>query len=440
MAKTITDAQVTGQRGEEMVAMLAHEMGFIFSHRGQPEAGVDGFLEIRDPVDGRVTGQFVAVQVKTTTAAAYPGETEIGFDYTMREEDVAYWRGTNIPVVIVLVNLAKHIAYWKSIESGHGAEHRRLRIDKTRDVFDKDARDAIANLCIDRGRFGVYVPALNHGERAHLNLLKVNFPATVYVGFSPYKTGQRALSALLKGEDRPPDDWVIRGGQFMSFRDPRTGPLAEIVDGGAVEPIDSIEVAFPDEEADEHAFIELLRRTVAAQVEGVLSFDKLRRVFYFPAQPRKIERAYYYESLKSRASANVVRIYRRGGMIKYVRHHAFEPRFWRVDDEWLMSVTPTFHFTWDGIRPDKFASNRLSGKKQREFNSALNGQLAMWRYLLVDDRSKYAADLFPQEPAMRPLVSFDAVEPLELQRAVPEDVWRKAHQNVVDDGLFAGAH
>ncbi len=32
-------------------------------------------------------------------------------------------------------------------------------------------------------------------------------------------------------------------------------------------------------------------------------------------------------------------------------------------------VAPTFVFTWDGFRPDRFASGRLAGKKQREFNS-----------------------------------------------------------------------
>jgi hypothetical protein len=48
----------------------------------------------------------------------------------------------------------------------------------------------------------------------------------------------------------------------------------------------------------------------------------------------------------------------------------------------MMSVTPTFVFTWDGFRPDRFASGHLAAKKQREFNASLLGQFVMWRNLL----------------------------------------------------------
>ena len=243
--KTITNAQIVGQQGEETVSQLAYRMGFLFSHHGPIDAGIDGFLEIRDPVNGQVTGKFVAVQVKTTSDGPYAGETETGFDYTMRPEDVSYWRGTNVPVIIVLVHLGRRTAYWKSVDAGTGRGARRLRIEKVRDVFDETAADAIASLCVDREGFGIYFPPLNQGETAHLNLLKIHFPPTAYVAFSPYKTGRQALFALLESEDRPPDDWVVRGGQFMSFRDPRAGPLAEIVDGGTVEPIGSEETHVP---------------------------------------------------------------------------------------------------------------------------------------------------------------------------------------------------
>lgn len=436
MSKTITDSQIIGQLGESIVRQRALKMGFVFQHHGPLEAGIDGILEIRDPVNGSMTGQLVAVQVKTTSQD-FAGETRDGFDYTMRKEDVAYWRDTSIPVIIVLVHSEKETAYWKHVSDGHGPGHRRLRFDKARDVFDERARESIANLCVDKGGFGVYFPALNAGEQAHLNLLKVKFPKTAYVAFSPHAFGHHALFALLKHEDRPPDDWVVRSRQFMSFRDPRVWPLSEIVDEGTVEPIASEELVLPDDEAQEFVFIELLRRTLASQVEGLLSFDKVHRTFYFPARPPKIEHSYYYKSLKNRAAAKVVVAYRRrNGKLNYVRHHAFEPRFWRVEDEWFMSLMPTYHFTWDGVRPDKFASSRLAGKKQRELNSALNGQLAMWRYLLVDEQQGNTTGLFSQEPGGSSPITFEALQPLSLERSVPESVWRTEDAGELDAGLF----
>ena len=436
MSKTITDSQIIGQLGESIVRQRALKMGFVFQHHGPLEAGIDGILEIRDPVSGSMTGQLVAVQVKTTSQD-FAGEAEDGFDYTMRKEDIAYWRDTSIPVIVVLVQSEKETAYWKHVGDGHGPGHRRLRFDKAKDVFDERARENIAKLCVDKGGFGVYFPALNAGEQAHLNLLKVKFPETAYVAFSPHAFGHHALFALLKHEDRPPDDWVVRSRQFMSFRDPRVWPLSEIVDEGTVEPIASQELAFPEDEVQEFVFIELLRRTLASQVEGLLSFDKVHRAFYFPARPPEIEHTYYYKSLKNRAAAKVVVAYRRDGKLNYVRHHAFEPRFWRVEDEWFMSLTPTYHFTWDGVRPDKFASSRLAGKKQRELNSALNGQLAMWRHLLVDDQQKSANGLFAQAGGgVRPPVTFEVLPPLPLARSVPEPMWQTDDTRELDAGLF----
>ena len=439
MPKTITEAQIVGQQGEQFVSHQAYEMGFTFTSHGPLEAGIDGFLEILDP-SGRATGQFVAVQVKTKKEGAYAGETNAGFTYMMREDDLAYWKGANVPVIIVLVHLQKRAAYWMSIEAGQGDGHRQLRFDKRRDAFDKGASDAIANLCVDQGQFGVYFPALNHGEEAHLNLLRVRLPTSVYVGFSPHTTGRDALFELLKHEDRPPDDWVIRARQFISFRDPKVWPLSEIVDSGTVERLDCSEVAFPNDEEDEHTFIELLRRTLAMQLEGTLAFEKQHRTFYFPAQPPEIRRAYSYRSLKRTASAHVVQVYRKdgSGVINFVRHHAFKPRFWRIEDEWLMSVTPTYHFTWDGIRPDRLASDRLAGKKQLERNSSLNGQLAMWKHLLVKGVHEEVADLFPpkREQSAHALY-FEVLNPLKLQKAVPEETWRRSAPDPVDDGLFA---
>jgi hypothetical protein len=70
---------------------------------------------------------------------------------------------------------------------------------------------------------------------------------------------------------------VIRKGEFISFRDPREGPLAKIVDVGLIEQISSDDVVFPDDEADEHTVIELLRRTLGAQLDGLLVFKRDQR-------------------------------------------------------------------------------------------------------------------------------------------------------------------
>lgn len=433
MTKTITNPQIIGTQGEALVSERANAMGFMYSRYGPLEAGVDGFLEIRDPETGKPTGQFVAVQVKTKASGAYTAETDAGFEYLMDEADVGYWRGCNVPVIVVLVHLERNVAYWKAADTGEGTASRRLRIDKAGDRFDADARDAIAALCVEKSGFGVWFPPLKSEENGHLNLLEVVLPEQIYVGASPFKSGRHALRELLGHEERPPDDWVIRGGIFMSFRDPREGPLAHIVDGGSVEEFGADEIAFPDEEPDEHVIIDLLRRTLSAQLDGILAYSRAQKALYFPASPETIEYTYHYKSLKQRTQADVVKKYEKNGKLKYVRHHAFEPRFWRIGDQWFMSVTPTFVFTWDGFRPDKFASGRLSGKKRREYNSALTGQFAMWRYLLVGEEGNDIARLFDVEPEIDRVLRFRPVEPVSLPRGVPDDLWRASEPDTAGD-------
>lgn len=435
MTKTITRQQIAGSQGEAFVRERAHDMGFLFNPYGQPEAGIDGLLELRDPDTGEVKGQLLAVQVKTRDDGTYTAETETTFEYLLDPRDVEYWRQGNLPTIIVLVHLGRKEAYWKNVDAGTGPGTRRLLFDKAKDRFDKDARNAIAALCVSKGGWGVWFPPLQGGEPGHLNMVEVVLPETVFVAAALYKTGRQALAELLAAEARPPYDWVIRGGQFLSFIDPRGGPLEVVIDAGSVEEIPTEEIAFTDDEADERTFIEVLRRTLGGQLDGLLSFSRDQKAFYFAAMPGVIDRTYHYVSLKQKTSADVVKKYEKDGKLKYVRHHAFEPRFWRLGDRWMMSVTPTFVFTWDGFRPDRFASGRLAGKKQREYNSSLLGQFVMWRKFLTGlGAPAPSAELFALEELVKDAVlRFQALDLMALPRGVPDELWRSSEPELSAD-------
>src|ERR1700738_3633617 len=50
-----------------------------------------------------------------------------------------------------------------------------------RDRFDRTARDAIAGLCVAKGGWGVWFPALKGGEPGHLNMVEVVLPENLFV-------------------------------------------------------------------------------------------------------------------------------------------------------------------------------------------------------------------------------------------------------------------
>lgn len=424
--KTYSDNQVLGREGEALVKARLHSIGFAFNPSDSMEAGIDGTLEIRDPVTRAATGKTIAVQVKTTASGSYTRETETGFEYLCEPEDVEYWRNWTIPVIVVMVRLSDQGMYWKCVREAGPPDGRRLTVDKALDVLDATAVDALADLAVDTDRFGVWMPPLRGGEPVHLNLLRIELPTTVFTAASPLRSGREARAELLRHDPSPPDEWVLRNGTLVSFRDPRASSLKHVIDPDTVEEEPVATFAFPDDEAEEHRFIELLGRVLCTQLDGSLSFDREQGAYFFPPAPLGIAVTYSYQSLKQGTSADVVKVYKDRKdetKVHYVRHHAFVPRFWRIGDDWYLSVTPTFVFTRDGAKPDRFASERLAKKRQLEKNQAILGQFVMWRHLLCGLGAKPGDDLFGTEPKPG-TIRFLPVEAMQSPRSVPERQWR----------------
>lgn len=436
-SKTIPQSHITGERGVAMVKERIHAMGFLFHTTGQTEAGIDGFIEIRDPATGRVAGRIVAVQIKATDAGQYTRESDEGFEYLCDAEDVQYWQQGNLPLIVVLVRISDGSIYWKPAPS-HGdpgdRETRRLRISKASDRFDQGAGDAIADLTVDQTRPGVWLPASRQQDTLLFNAVKVALPPAIWVASTTHRHGRDALKALLDLTDRPPYDWVARGGRLITFSDIGDSALRHVVDQGSIEELDTEEFALHEDEEEQNLFIELLNRTLRAQVEPTLAWSRAQKLYYFPADGAKIDRFYRYTSMKNEARRAVVKAFRRqDGAVSFVRHSAFHPRFFREFDDWYLSVKPNYMFTWDGARPDRFAGSRLSKIKRLENNAAVRGQFLMWRSLLMGLGQEPAQRslLDPEGPAA--LLRFEPLDIMSLPVSVSDDLWRSRDANAPDD-------
>ena len=127
--KKLSQNQIIGQRGEFLVGDRTLAMGFSFDARNRLETGIDGFLELRNPQTGQTLALWIGAQVKTTEDGAYVREDDAGFEYIVKPDDLAYWRGSNIPVIIVFVRLSDGSMYWKPVDAGLAAEPRRLQFE-----------------------------------------------------------------------------------------------------------------------------------------------------------------------------------------------------------------------------------------------------------------------------------------------------------------------
>jgi hypothetical protein len=432
-SKKLSPQQLVGQRGELQVADRALAMGFAFQGFNRLETGVDGMMELRDPTTHAMSAKWIGAQVKTTEKGRYTAETSEGFEYLLNLSDLDYWEGSNIPIIIVLVRIEDGAMFWKPVDCGRKGEPRRLIFDKAKDVFDVSAADAVAALTIEKDRLGSYVPPMMSGDLLHLNLVRMVLPPSIFVAHSPFKSQREATKEMMSHTGHHHFDWVIRDRTFWSFRNPRGSSVAEVVDMDTLETVDTESLALLEETDDENAFIDLLRRSVEAQLRDDLAFHKDSRSLYFRAIGAGRTRRYDYRSLQQVTSADVVSIHEKVGREMMMRHHAFSPRYQRIGGVWFVSISPTFVFTSDGHLPHPASSIMLAGKKKLERNGAIRGQIVMWRHLLVES-GRPPHDLLVDRSLLdtRARIKFEPLEPIMMDVTVPEEVWKRDDPHAAD--------
>jgi hypothetical protein len=432
MGKRITDSQLLGELGETAVKKIVLEMQFIYDARGRLEAGTDGIMELRDPKTGAPLGKLLGVQVKSTESGQYIRENDRSFEYLLKPDDLKYWRTSDIPVIIVLWRKSDETAYWKDVTDCVEGEERRLRFDKHADVFDARCADRMGALTIDRRSPGVFLPPLNQGEEAIINLLRIKLPDEIFLATSPFASGRDAIPELVK-HDNTRFDWVIRKRRFVSFFDPRDYATRAIIDLDQVEAIDTKLFAFNDDLDDTNDMIDLLRRTVERQTSAQLAYLRKERLFHFRATGISKSRSYRYVANVNETSSKVVSAYANKKNPKgqgYVRHHAARLRFDRLADEWFAAIEPDFYFTNDGFQPHRFPEALLAGKKRLERNAAVRGQVVMWQHLLVES-GKREAGLFDMD-VPEPVLQFERPPVIQLSQAVPESSWTRTDPRAKD--------
>lgn len=88
-AKRIHKSSITGQKGVNLIERVVLGMGFLWYPTGGLEAGIDGFIEIRDSATGEVTNSVLQVQSKAGPSF-FQAETETSLVFRCDENDLNY--------------------------------------------------------------------------------------------------------------------------------------------------------------------------------------------------------------------------------------------------------------------------------------------------------------------------------------------------------------
>jgi hypothetical protein len=389
MVKTYTQQTLTGQAGINLIEKRVLQMGWVWNATNI-EAGIDGYIEIRDPGTGRATN--IILQVQSKALSHFANETPSSLDYICSPKDLEYWLSGNAPVVLVVSRPSTEEAYWVSIKEYFNTaarrRDRRVVFDKGRDKFDIDARDRLAQIAMPRF-LGIYLTPPPRSETLHSNLLRVTqIPASMYRANTQLRDGRQVRRALGYG-DGAPDDWFYRGKQVISLQPFDSVLWNDVIEPGTSERFDMAEWAGSDDRERVNEFLELMFHALKAKLRPLgVAYYRDGEYFYFTAtqdlSPKRME----YKSFRKNATRTVFQGFPSKDdptHMRFYRHLAFAHQFFRFDNTWCLAISPTYHFTFDGWRHHKWYESKLKGIKALEKNPAVLGQVSFWAAMLREE-------------------------------------------------------
>lgn len=421
MPKKYTNQLLSGEGGEALISLRASQMGHVYHRRPGPDAGIDGQLELRDPLTQEATNKLLLVQSKSR--AAFPGEDDHGFYYAASQADIEYWMRADLPVILVCSHPETEEAWWRNVTEWAGDPERRasrrIHFDKQRDRFDESAAAELTRLGVaDAPRIIVQ----RTQERLVSNLLEVaSLPPTIYIAPTSITSPPQAWHRL-RAHNRHGSGWVLHDRSVLSFRDLSRPPF-DVLTLGPPEAFGTGEWAMTSDQDRKRMFVRLLSQTLRDMHHQDLKFKGTFTYFKSDGGERR-------EPSKTRKGRAVVKaIERKRGEGHYAyRHMAASLRFLRLGDTWYLSIRPDYHYTHDGFGKSRYDSELTEGLKRRERNPAVRQQVEFWASFL----SPQPTLLDPQGP-VGPRIRFGQLLEILVDRAFDERTGAD-HERSPNDG------
>jgi hypothetical protein len=424
-AKRITREQILGETAVQFIGRRFLDMGFPWHPTNAPlDAGIDGFVEIRDVQSGEATDAWIAVQSKGRTTLEK--ETDTSFEFTCTPRDLDYWRRGNMPVLLVVSRPDRNEAWWVSVKDYFRGDpgpqkSRRIVFDKTANALTAAAAGQLLTLVQAAGA-GTYFRPAPKRETLHTNLLEVKrFPQLIYSAWTARRDPAEFREQLKKQMQYPPREWLFDSKLVYSVHDLRDEPWASVCDIETVDWIEATKWASSDDPQEQRRFVWMLNECLRSFAGKIgMRYSKEDDALYFKKTSDLSPRVKRYRSRQHSAERVVFREYRSKtdtSKIFYYRHVGFEPRFRHFDGRWRLEINPTYLFTSDGEKTHPYHEEYLAKIKSIEGSGAVGGTVVMFASLLRD-REGLFADNYPH-------LGFGNLLEGELDVGIDDKLWSK---------------
>ena len=421
--KKIGRNTLLGQQGINLIERLTLAMGFVW-HPTNLDAGIDGYIEIRDAATEEVSNCIIQVQSKATDGR---------FESECNSRDLHYWLNGNAPVVLICSRPRTDEAYWVSVKDYFKDQSQRnttrILFDKLQDRLSAVSRPDLFHLAVPRDS-GIYLGALPKTESIHSNIIPVSYPPCVYVASTECRRAWQVYKILKASSHMTPGEWILRNKTIISFHDLSDRLWTACCDEGTVEEHTTSHWAESVDKSLQYAFIELAKRTLESQLRryGVI-YSPEWDIYYF-APPRDFSDRYWeYRSRQDKTGRWVFKKFEADGKDKrflYYRHSAFEAHFRYYDQRWFVEVIPSYVFTWNGFQKSYLSAASMSGIKRLEKQEAVHGQVVMWADLL---RQSWQSGMFDRPS----LLQFGQPVRFDLDVGLDDHTWLRKEEAAIPD-------
>lgn len=287
LQKTYSRSSQIGEEGQRLVALVVTQLDHIW-HDRRVDHGVDGAIELVDPLSRAVSNMHVLVQSKATDGA-FPAETESSFHFLLDAADVAYWRGGSNPVIVVCSRPSTGDIWWAPVDRAEppapGRRTWRLDFDKDSDRLDENSVGRLLSWATAGERGGAISGRRHQAETLTTNLLRIEeMPHEIFFG-PTWKPTAHELGPALRNLGYFRTDWIVRGGVVYSFGRPERRGIGDFLDGG-YETIDTMEWAESNDIDTLSTLADLLRRGLCDQEYKKLWYHPKKRLFPVPSSAR----------------------------------------------------------------------------------------------------------------------------------------------------------
>lgn len=437
--KMLSPQATVGQQGINLIESIVLEMGCRWSPTGPIDTGIDGYIELFDPNTHESLGAQLAVQSKAVEVD-FQNETSTSLSFRCERRDLDYWRSQNMPVLLIASRPSTNEAYWLRVNGRtlSSTNSLTLHFDKKTNRFSTDSlRELLKEGAAPDA--GITLGAEQKREKLISNLLPVvKLPKKIFVASTDCRYPKQVWDEFRASGKRGGEHWVLRGRQLVGFHDFSERAWRNVCDVGSVEEFDVEEWSTSREPDRISDFRQLLHRAVKERLYSMkVKFRRELDCFYFLASDDGKPRTHSYRSVTRDSAVTVFNTYSKttsdGRIFTHHRHLAFQPRFREYGGSHFLEITPTYLFTSDGHRPDRFHASRLSKIKRMEGNRAVLSNVMIWADVL-----SRPADLLSFE---QPLVEFGSLAAFELNVGIEDRSWkpRTEDEAIERDGSDEGA-